>query len=306
MPYLVNGSSIKEFMRCRYRWVAKWVVNRVPRDGKRPLDFGKLIHVVFEDHFKLGISMTESVEKHRALLVDKMTPALDEKSTRQLMDVLEDLDTYRAQIEAWHDQYPFGEMIECEEPYDYPHPSDDDLILRMRPDRVSLLYGKMFHVQNRGLASSTNFGLYTNLARRAMHEHMYKVGLQRKYPQYEYGGTIMNLIRKLKHRGVPTKKEPEGKILHPVSELMYQGMVPLSPAITGHVMECVKYWAHEMRRVEQDYRDSGNWPAPNEEANGGWHGNTLDPYFSVLTGDTTLANDDLFEDRKDPYSDPNA
>jgi hypothetical protein len=43
-------------------------------------------------------------------------------------------------------------------------------------------------------------------------------------------------------------------------------------------------------------------PLPNEKLNGGWIGNTIDPYFRVLQGEIDLKDDRWFKDREDTYA----
>lgn len=295
-------------MQCRYRWWAKWVMNRVPRDEDRPLTYGKLLHQVFED-FLLGKGQMEDIINQKKQEVEAKLAS----STFSTQDIyvasnsLEDLEQMREPLCLWRDQYPFDTpTLEVEESFSFTSPittmANVHIVLVGRPDRVGILYGKLFHVQNRSLSSSTNYGLYFQLAKRHLHELVYGYHLSRKYHTIPYGGTIFNLLRKLKYRGVPTKANPEGRILHAVDEILHQGLVNYSQEEINEGMRRATLWGYEMYWTEQQYKQCGTVPLPNERMNGGYYGNKIDPYFLVLTGQTTLENNDLFKDREDLYA----
>lgn len=298
-PYRVNISSVLDFMKCRRRWVYKWMLNRVPRGTERPLTFGKLFHLVFESHLKDGLPMADAIGRHRQEYLDAAV-ALDGIEREDLLGAVEDLDGYVEPLLQWKDQYPLGPPLEVEEAFEVPHPHDPSIILRGRPDRVAPLYGRIVHVQNRTLNAGLNFGLYCELSRRSLHENIYAYALKQKYPEMSYGGTLMNLMRKLKYRGAPTKKDPGGKILHSVNELFYQGIVPITDASIEEALRCVRWWVDEMRETEENVRQ-GNLPAPNETIHGGPYGNSKDPFFDVLQGTVDIYDDEFFKQREDMY-----
>jgi hypothetical protein len=301
--FLVNISSVQDFMQCRYRWVRKWVDNRVPRDSGRALTFGKLLHLVFEEHLANGMPMEQAIDVHSSAYREAVTAlADDDPERRTALEAVDDLAAYREPLSMWQDHYPVMPAFEVEQAFEVPHPLDPSIILRGRPDRVAPMWGKLFHVQNRSLGQGVNFGLYCELAKRHLHEHVYAYALQQKYPSIPYGGTLMNLLRKLKYRGVPTKKDPEGKVLHGVNELLWQGIVEINPARTTEMLRNVLYWATEMRKTEHDYRAHGVIPPPNEKLNGGPFGNSMDPYFRVLEGEIALDDDAYFKNREDMYA----
>jgi hypothetical protein len=159
----------------------------------------------------------------------------------------------------------------------------------------------LWHWQNRGLASSINFGTYTELAKRHLHEGIYAWAMRKKYPDIPYGGTGFNLMRKLKYRGVPTKKCPEGAILHGPSEIFFQDLVPYTPERSNDMLRSVLWNVQEMRRVREEAQH-GRLPAPNERMNGGYYGNTPDPFFKVLEGEWELEDDRYFKNREDMYT----
>lgn len=303
MSYVVNVSSINDYMQCRFRWLCKWVLNRVPRSEGRALAFGKMLHMVFEDYFTGTLTMQEAIERHRWTWVHALMEAKDPDEQKAAQDALDDIDAYTEALLQWEDEYPFEiPTLEVEVPFRVEAPPyAAGIEFRGRPDRMGVLWGKLFHVQNRSLSANTHFLQYTRLAKRHLHEHIYAYAMRQKYPQYQYGGTVMNLLRKVKYRGVPTKKCPEGRILNPISEVLSQHIVNISPEENIAMVHEACMYAQEMRATEYRYREHDEWPLPNERMNAGYYGNTIDPYFLVLQGETGLDNDKLFKDREILY-----
>jgi hypothetical protein len=301
-PFTVNVSEIQDYMKCRWRWCAKWVVGRVPRDEARPLRFGKLLHQVFEHHFVTQQPMSVAVEMYEKRWQQFANEATDPRDTQVALDAIEDLGKYREPLSHWTDRYPTeGMPLEVEKAFIVKSPIDPTIFIKGRPDRMQMMWGQLFHWQNRGLAAGTNFPLYAEIAKRNMHEHVYAYAMKEKYPNIPYGGTVYNLLRKLKYRGVPTKKDPEGKILHTIDEMFWQGLVTITPELNTEMMEIVTRYAQEMRFARMLYDQDRVWPLPNETIHGGIYGNSMDPYFRVLNGEVGLDSETLFKDREDTY-----
>lgn len=303
-PYVVNVSSINDFMRCKYRWYARWVLNRVPVDDARPLRFGKLFHELFEA-ISSGTSANEAVgqmrEKWTTALADLAPDVPDWQIAR---DALDDLDKLAEPLSLWQDQYRGMNTLEVETPFEMPFPGDDTIIIQGRPDRVVEYDGRIYHVQHKSLAAGTNFAIYIELAKRSYHEHIYAEALQQKYPDKKYSGTIFNLYRKLKYRGVPTKAVPEGKILHEVSEIFWQHpmVVDLKSPLHEHVLDSMQHHIEDMESTQRHYQEFGTYPPPNESMNGGFYGNKPDEYFRILTGEISLDDDRYFKNRESMYA----
>ena len=283
--------------------MCRWVLNRVPRKDARALSFGKLLHQVFED-FLLGRGTMEEIigrqEQHWMMMAQQ---AVHSDEQLVALDAITDLEAMREPLMQWKDQYSFDiPVLEVEKSFTLVSPFDPSVSLRGRPDRMGVLYGRLVHVQNRSLAANTNFDVYSRLAKRHLHELVYGYAKSLEYPQYPYGGTVFNLLRKLKYRGVPTKKCPEGKILHTVDEILWQGMVNYSAEeMLAGVVRATK-WAQKMRQTEEWYKLSGEMPLPNEKMNGGWLGNTIDPYFLVMQNEVKLDDDVYFKNREEMYA----
>ena len=171
--------------------------------------------------------------------------------------------------------------------------------------RVSLLDdGHIYHVQNRGLASNMNFAQYIRLARRHYHEHLYAEHLARKYADLgPYGGTLFNLIRKLKFRTNVGKKNEKTKT---AGEMFWQFPMSIDLDSQQHrdVMASLFEHVDEMQWLERKAKFSkGLWlPAANEKMNGGYNGTTEDAFFKVLMREISLDDNEYFKDREDTYA----
>jgi hypothetical protein len=284
-------------------------MNRVPVAQGPALDAGKLLHNIFEDHFlgraTLEASATVRCKEFRAGIEGEHPSA--QPSLLKAVQTIEDL------IEAlplWEDKYEITKSLEVEEPFEYTDPIEPWILWRGRPDRVVVIQNGIYHEQNRGLASSMNFGTYTRLQKRSYHEHLYGEYLMKKYcrpwkkeapPKLTYRGTLFNLIRKLKFRTYVGKKNETVKT---AAEMFYQQPIPLD--MTGGLHQAVMLAARQhvtnMRETDRQWHEQGIIPAPNEKMNGGFSGNSEDPYFKLLIGEITLDDDSVFKTREDMYA----
>lgn len=291
-PYIVNVSSIQDFYQCRYRWLCKWVLNRVPKDDALALDVGKLIHLFFEDHFQNGVPLAEACAAQCQALIEAVGKEKAEPVVSKILDFMEALP-------QWRDAYPFEvAVLEVEQPFQVSFPEMPGVIFRGRPDRVGIMSGCIWHVQNRGLAASENFGTYVRKAKRHYHEHLYAEYLSQKYADLgPYGGTLFNLIRKLKYRTYAGKKNEKVKT---AVEMFWQH--PMSVNITAPFHKAVMHdmfeHVREMQRVEQLWRTERRLPAPNEKYG---FGHAEDPFLKVLLGEADLFDDRYFKPREETY-----
>jgi len=295
--FVVNVSEIQDYMKCRWRWCAKWVVGRVPKDEARPLRFGKLLHLIFEHHFQTRQPIEVAITRFRGEWAKALEQAHNPLDIAVAQDALADLDQYAEPLGMWTDRYPAeGMPLEVEKAFIVKSPLDPTIFFKGRPDRMQMMWGQLFHWQNRGLAAGMNFPLYAELAKRNFHEHMYAYAMKQKYPNVPYGGTVYNLMRKLKYRG------KNGKILHTPDEMFWQGLVTITPEMNTEIMEIATRYAQEMRFARLLFEEDGVWPLPNETIHGGPFGNSIDPYFRVLNGEIDLNNDNVFKNREDTYA----
>lgn len=299
-PYIVNGSSIMAFQRCRWRWVISWVMNRVPRNESPALAEGKLLHLLYEDVFKGTRTMEEAIKFRCKEWLETPT---DEHGRIVAAKAVQGIADRAEALVQWKDKYEWDiPVLEVEVPFEIEHPLDPMIHLRGRPDRVGVMQGSLWHVQNRGLAAACNFATYIDLATRHLHEHLYAVALVQKYPQYPYGGTLFNLTRKVKYRTKVTKANPLGEVKS-LDQMMlqYPMVVDLESALHQHVMQTALAHIYEMRRVEAEFLGDGTMPPPNESMNGGFNGSTIDPFFRVLTGKIDPMDDKYFKRREEMY-----
>jgi hypothetical protein len=297
-PYVFNISSAKSFLKCRLRWYYEWVLNRVPNETPLPLTFGKILHEVFEEHLN-GMTMPDAIR----FVESKWRAAAEEASNVSPEDeagITNALDAFKDTAEAlthWQDLFSIDETLEVETPFEFVHPDDSSIVVRGRPDRVVVSMGRIFHMQHRSLAAGRNIAQYTEPAKLDMHELVYAYHLRTKYAAkgLSYGGTIFNIIRKLKYRGV------NGKILNDPSKIFGQYAVWMDDAQITKVIQDLGWLAREMRRTIDD-ADRGILPAHARDLNAGIFGNRIDPYFYVFTGQRDLFDDRFFKPREDTYA----
>ena len=302
-PYVANISSVQDFMQCRFRWVCKWVLNRVPRSEGAALTEGKILHQIFEDHLLGKATMAEATQRHiDSAIAQLAVMPLGAPGSVGLGKSIEGLQDRAEALAQWTDRWTYEvTCLEVEEPFEIAHPMNPHFRIKGRPDRRAVMQGLQWHVQNRGLAAAMNFGVYMELATRHYHEHVYALAGIEKYPDIPMGGTLMNLMRKLKYRTNVGKKNEKVKTL---DQMFYQHplIIDLKGPLHKHVMHSLLVHMQEMESVESEYKEWGSMPAPNEKMNGGFNGSTIDPYFRVLCGTADLWDDTLFKDREDTYA----
>ena len=289
---VISVSSIEDYQNDRLRWCYKWIENRVPRKVPTALKVGKLIHKAFEAHFK-----NPNIPVYEAL--ERLLPA-----PRTFLEPREqeEVDQARGLIEPlqfWRDTYPVTETLEVEEPFEYFLTSGAKL--RGRPDRVVVVYDKVFHMQHKTAGASARIETFVLLATQKMHELLYGRYLAKKYKGLRYGGSIYNIIRKLKYRSkTVTKAEPKGKILHTPSEMLFQQVIPIDPQSQEQAYEEANDLSVLMDRTMEMYLSDKLVPR-NRQLDGGKYGNSIDPYTLVAIGEISLSDDTFFMDREETY-----
>ena len=297
----INVSAINQYARCPYRWWAQYVMDWVPVEEAEPLAFGRLLHEVFELNAN-GKSMDNALKIIKTKWTDLALNTNDSFENMFRTKAVLKLHELWEALEQWEDHYEWEvPVLEAECPFELDY--NDDLTFVGTPDRVGVMDGRIWHIQNRGLNSSTNFGVYIGLARRHYHEHVYAEALSRKYSPRPYGGTLFNLVRKLKYRTGITKNKPEG-IVKTLDQMFFQHpmSIDLESPLHKHVMKSVEQWAYKMRQAQVLYELTGEIPAPNEGANGGMWGNSPDVYYRVLVGEIELGDPRYFKKREQRYA----
>jgi hypothetical protein len=278
-------------------------MNRVPRGGATALDAGKLLHVIFEDHFQNSVPLHDAGKFHLSQYKEQIPnlTGLDLKTATEAAEIIDDmLDAFP----LWEDKYAFDEILEVEKPFSIVLPEFSKEIEWLgRPDVMGIYQNKLWHRQNRGLAQGMNFGTYLNLAKRHYHEHLYAEYAMQAYkkPRKKYGGTIFNLVRKLKYRTNVGKKNEKTKTAAEMFFTMPMS-VNVDSSLHKSVMQAMVQHVEEMRWRISRWNAAQEIPAPNEKMNGGYGGNAEDPYFLVLIGAKKLSDDTLFMDREDLYA----
>jgi hypothetical protein len=253
-----------------------------------------MIHKAFEMHFKdPSLSVATA-------LGSILPPPGTIMSDREQKEV----DIARGLIEPlqhWKEQFPVTKTLEVEQPIEFYLTSGAKF--RGRPDRVVLAYGKVFHMQHKTIGSSIRPDIYVQLMTERMHELLYGWALSGKYAKegLEYGGTIMNIVRKLKYRSTQkTKAEPAGKILHRPEEMLFQQALSISRNSMVQAFDEINALSVVMDRTMEMYL-SGKSIERNRRLDAGRYGNKIDPYTLVAIGEITLDDDTFFMDRPETY-----
>jgi hypothetical protein len=304
-PYRFNVSAVKQFYQCRFRWWAQFVMNRVPLVTPAALDGGKILHRAFERFEKTdGLSLADALASECKEFRDKIPnehPAARstlEKAVVTFEDVIE-------AMHLWRDRFPVDAVLEVEKAHEWRDPEMPNVSWLLRPDKVVVIGGRIWHAQRRGLAASKNFATYVRLQNRSYHEHLYMEVLAEKYctrkTKLMPGGTVFDLLRKLKYRTNVGKKNEATKT---AEDMFYQQamVVNLKGPLHESVMMSLRQHAQDMIDATRRWQDEGIIPAPNEDQNGGYSGSSEDPYFKVLIGETTLDDNEVFKDREDQYA----
>lgn len=291
----ISVSSILDFQNDRLRWCYKWLDNRVPRGVPQALVVGKIVHSAFENSFNTDTPVSDCL---KALLVPFETSILTDREQK----IYDELDGLIEPLTFWKDQFPLECTLEVEEPFETQLLSG--LIFQGRPDRVAVVFGKAMHIQNKTVSAQTDLGNYITLAGRSLHELHYGSYLSKKYAKLglEYGGTLYNIIKKLKYRSkTVTKAEPEGKILNTPESMFLQTVIGFDQKQVDLAKAELLYWSTEMKHTEACYL-SGLAPGATRSRDAGYHGHGIDPYTRVMLGEISLEDDTHFQPREETYA----
>ena len=287
----ISVTSIQDFQKCPLRWCYRWLDNRVARREPVALTVGKAVHTAFERHFEGGASVGQELEIFLRLYDGQLLTEYEEKAQKELQGLVEPL-------LHWSDFYPVTETLEVEEPFEYK--LHNGLIFQGRPDRVVLVNDHVFHMQHKTISASRNLDTYIQVARRSMHELLYGDHLAQKYAEKGiYGGTIYNIVRKLKHKSA-AKGKNFGKVLHEPHEFFLQTPIPVNPVLVYEAKRDLGIVADEMTDVALDYA-KGLRPPSSRHLDEDMFSKRTDTYFWVLMGEQSLDDDSIFQDREILY-----
>lgn len=264
----------------------------MPRSVPQALITGTIVHRAFENSFNNNTGPSEELAKLLVPFGEAILIGREQKAYDELLGLVEPL-------AFWEDQFPITRKLEVEEPFEYTLPNG--LIFQGRPDRVVEVYGKVMHVQNKTIGAARDMGRYITLARRSMHELLYGDHLSRKYSLLPYGGTIYNIIRKLKYRSkTVTKAEPLGKIINQPEAMFMQTVIGLSERELQIAWDDLLELAHEMQETAEAY-ERGRVVPSNRSLDGGMFGSYIDLYTLVMMNEASLGDNGLFMDREQTY-----
>lgn len=298
----VTVSEMQDFLRCTWRWYAKWVLNRVPRKWSPALILGTAVHDIFEGHFGHKQPLDREHAFQVARLEERLRSTVDPDEVLAVAKALKELKQYYAQIVGFVDKFP-GETLEVEHAFEMhlytptftwqSEPmSPRSWVLRGRPDRVIRVGDLVYHMQHKTVAKGKSPHLYATVLQRSMHEGLYGYYLARKYNgDRQYGGTIVNLIRKAAPKATDS-----------LEAYAFQVMVSVDEVDRERAMLRARAIAAEMDRAEHFGRTKGiHALIDNPQEDDGYFHNSLDGYFPVLQGKARLDDDRLFMPREETY-----
>jgi len=280
----VTVSEMQDFLKCQWRWYAKYRLNRVPRRWSDALILGTAVHDIFEGHFK-----GEPLERAFDLVDLTMIPppGMDPDHVAAAVKARKQLHAYRPQIVGFVDQFRVDETLEVEEAFELP--LDPGWVLQGRPDRVVRVGDVVYHQQHKTLAPNKALETYSKVIARSMHEGLYGYYLSRKYNGLlQYGGTALNVILK--------------KVVDDQRKGSFQTIIKVDAVERERARLRAILIVREMARAESIVARFGHHALidnPLEDA--GAFGNSLDGYYHVLTGQRKLSDDAYFMDREERY-----
>lgn len=279
----VNVSAVKSFQRNPRRWWYEYSLKRIPKTRTVALDVGTAVHRVLADHF-LGREMPTALNAGRAYVYDMRQTMLTHAQFEAAEDLVKEWEGLVPLLEAWTSKYEV-QTVKVEEELWKQLPGSEH-VLYGTPDRVVRWNGAFWHVQNRTLSGSTPIAPYLRAASLNLHELAY-AWLIREHGMIPYGGTLFNIIRKLKLMGA------KGKPLHAPEECFVQEFIPLTE---DHINAAIAEITRTARAMS-DYIAHPPASICTEACVLGRYGNSLCPYFDVCMGEASLEDESLFVNR---------
>lgn len=291
----LNISQVKDWQHNPVLWFYRYQLKRSPRFAANALAVGSAMHRAFDYSFK-GVTMaeavamvTEEVQQDYRRLLQENYPGAAEKLLTGWQEIAE-------LLIHWSDRFDV-QTVASELTLEATLPNGD--ILYGRLDRLGVYASQLWHVQNRSLAASTNLPLYLQTSEMDLHENAYawlveqnRQLLPEGVRDLPYGGTIYNIVRKLKLVG------KNGKELHKPDECFVQEMVAIQPGLVEKVLHTVCEVANEIRPFAEGALMKRICPATCAR---GQFGNSRCPYYGVCVGLDDIHDDALFMDAVDPY-----
>jgi len=291
----VTVSEMQDFLKCQWRWYAKYRLNRVPRKWSPALILGTAVHDIFERHFNGDLlpDAFAEVSYQMAKPLRHMDPAAG-AATRQAHA---ELQKYRPQIVGFTDRMRIDETLEVEKAFELPlHIQSTDATrevttwyLQGRPDRVVLVNDVVYHYQHKTLAANRSPDTFSQLVQRSMHEGLYGYYLAEKYNGSRvYGGTILNVVLK--------------KVVEDPAKGGFQTIIKVDEVDRVRAWLRASAIVRAMVHAEKlAYMFGIDVLIDNPLEDGGPFGNSLDGYLPALTGKRKLDDPTYFMDREERY-----
>ena len=211
-------------------------------------------------------------------------------------------------IQAWADRYsmdvyrPWTKLIETENPLETPLVIDEQVILVSpkptvlnggktvsilgqevwllgTPDAWVIRHGKLWHVQHKTLDQSQSIANFAFKVAQSLHESIYAILGMAHWPELEYGGTMLNIIRKISLKRA--KESPH--------EALHLEFIPITPEQIERakldLLYCVRHFHDGWRR-----RSACSGPP---------YGKC--PYYEACWQGASLDDDILYQTRKSRY-----
>lgn len=278
-PRYVTVSEVEDFLRCEWRWYAKWVLNRVPRKYSDALILGKAVHKILEAYF-LGATL-EGQWSYEVARIRAQIRTADPAEAIALAKAAKQLEALKGKLLAFQPQH-VGNTLEVEKPFVVE--LGGGWRFRGRPDRVVEYKRRVWHMQHKTLRKGVPIPVFVAKMARSMHETLYGAQLRRRFPDWDYGGTIANVIVK-----------------HP-DAADAQLLIPVTDWDMARSESRFRSLVERMKVAEKMGRSLGiNALIDNPTLDSGQFGNSLDGYYPVLSGKASLEDDALFMAREETY-----
>jgi len=273
----LNVSRIKDWDWCPqyqgYRWEEKRV--RVGGPG-RALWLGSRVHEVLAAAMegKDGGKVVEGCKE-------------EDEAQAKALDVA--VEVWKGKIKPWERVLMVEEALETrvggfdvETGMNWTTKRTEPVVVFGRPDAVVVWRDKVWHVQHKTVGAGVPVAVFSKGVKRSLHELMYAKMLKEKWPKMAYGGTMLNVVRKL---GAKAMERDPGAALH--MEFVPVGEAAIKRACGDVRLVAREIWEGDERGLYQ-----------NRASCVGRFGNSLCPYYGVCEGDEAIEGPG-FED-KDP------
>lgn len=291
-PDAFEVSQIRLYLECPQKWGYVYLDNRVGPPSVA-LTTGALWHNAMER--RLGGEEPDAA----------FTAALSE-STAQVKHLTDPTALYNSGKAAgefcnlhpafmlWQPK-PDWEILHIEKEFSAPLPYASPTRLRGRVDCLVKWNGFYWHLQHKTLAPSRPLRAFIRYMERDWHECAYQWLLE-QHGYQPYGGTLLNIVRKLS----------KAKLAENPAAALHIEYIVRPPYLVTKAIEDIDATVQRMQlervlhAAAMAQKGFSVTLLQNRSMCGGIYGNSLCPYIDVCNGRATTA-DPPFTDRKDPY-----